>query len=121
MVGELGVLVIAPEGFSCADTRGMFFVVPILLLGPRILPGGNVRQTPLQDIAKVLDVPIPSIGDPHYDDTSLALLFSQLKMKTLQTAKGTSEISGRTEFNFVLQIARAFCRMGTHSPNSSRP
>jgi len=33
-------------------------------------------------------------------------------MKTLQTAKGTSEISGRTEFNFVLQIARVFCRMG---------
>lgn len=60
----------------------------------------------------MLDVSIPSIGDPHYDDTSLALLFSQLKMKTLQTAKGTSEISGRTEFNFVLQIARVFCRMG---------
>lgn len=60
----------------------------------------------------MLDVPIPSIGDPHYDDTSLALLFSQLKMKTLQTAKGTSEISGWTEFNFVLQIARVFCRMG---------
>ena len=47
-----------------------------------------------------------------YDDPSLALLFSQLKLKTLQTAKGTSEISGRTEFNFVLQIARVFCRMG---------
>ena len=60
----------------------------------------------------MLDVPIPSIGEPHYDDTSLALLFSQLKMKTLQTAKGTSEISGRREFNFVLQIARVFCRMG---------
>ena len=68
-------------------------------------------------MAKVLDVPIPSIGDPHYDDTSLALLFSQLKMKTLQTAKGTSEISGRTEFNFVLQIARVFCRMGMFPPS----
>lgn len=66
----------------------------------------------MQDVANVLDVEIPSIGDPNYDDTSLALLFSQLKMKTLQTAKGTSEISGRTEFNFVLQIARVFCRMG---------
>lgn len=52
------------------------------------------------------------IGDAHYDDPSLALLFSQLKMKTLQTAKGTSEISGRTEFNFVLQTARVFVRMG---------
>ena len=35
-----------------------------------------------------------------------------MKDRTLQTAKGTSEISGRTEFNFVLQIARVFCRMG---------
>lgn len=52
------------------------------------------------------------IGSPHYDDPSLALLFSQLKSKTLQTAKGTSEISGQTEFNFVLQIARVFIRMG---------
>jgi hypothetical protein len=42
----------------------------------------------------------------------LALLFSQLKIKTLQTAKGTSEISGQTEFNFVLQTARVFLRMG---------
>lgn len=52
------------------------------------------------------------IGEPHYDDPSLALLFSQLRSKTLQTAKGTSEISGRSEYNFVLQIARVFCRMG---------
>ena len=55
---------------------------------------------------------INEIGTSNYDDPSLALLFSQLKLKTLQTAQGTSEISGRTEFNFVLQIARVFCRMG---------
>ncbi len=70
-------------------------------------------QTPLEDIASDIDINIEEIGDPHYDDPSLALLFSQLKSKTLQTAQGTSEISGRTEFNFVLQIARVFCRMGT--------
>ncbi|GBE78251.1 hypothetical protein SCP_0111340 [Sparassis crispa] len=74
----------------------------------------RILVTPLQDIASVLDVRLTEIGDPHYDDPSLALLFSQLKFKTLQTAKGTSEISGRTEFNFVLQIARVFCRMGCH-------
>ncbi|KAF8973548.1 WD repeat-containing protein [Flammula alnicola] len=56
----------------------------------------------------------PEIGEPHYDDPGLALLFSQLRSKTLQTAKGTSEISGRSEFNFVLQMARVFCRMGCH-------
>lgn len=67
-------------------------------------------------MAKVWGVPTIEIGEPHYDDPSLALLFSELKSKTLQTAKGTSEISGRTEFNFVLQMARVFCRMGKSSP-----
>lgn len=57
---------------------------------------------------------ISEIGEPHYDDPSLALLFSQLRSKTLQAAKGTSEISGRAEFNFVLQMSRVFCRMGKH-------
>jgi RAVE protein 1 C terminal len=70
----------------------------------------------LQDIASIIDVKVSNIGDPHYDDPSLALLFRQLKLKTLQTAKGTSEISGRTEFKFVLQIARVFCRMGIKIP-----
>jgi hypothetical protein len=72
----------------------------------------TIYQTPLQDVASALDIPIAELGTPHYDDPSLALLFSQLKSKTLQTAKGTSEISGRTEFNFVLQMARVFTRMG---------
>jgi len=57
---------------------------------------------------------VTEIGEPHYDDPSLALLFSQLRSKTLQAAKGTSEISGSAEFHFVLQIARVFCRMGCH-------
>ncbi|KAI0963718.1 hypothetical protein AcW1_000718 [Taiwanofungus camphoratus] len=74
----------------------------------------RIIVTPLRDIAAVLDARMAEIGDPHYDDPSLAILFSQLKSKSLQTAKGTSEISGRTEFNFVLQIARVFSRMGCH-------
>ncbi|KAI0375421.1 WD repeat-containing protein [Pilatotrama ljubarskyi] len=74
----------------------------------------RILVMPLQDMASVVDAQITEIGDPHYDDPSLALLFSQLKSKTLQTAQGTSEISGRTEFNFVLQIARVFCKMGCH-------
>lgn len=71
-------------------------------------------QVPLADLALSLtEITITKIGtDEHYDDPSLALLFSQLKSKSLQTAKGTSEISGRMEFNFILQIARVFCRMG---------
>ncbi|KAF7339771.1 WD repeat protein [Mycena venus] len=70
----------------------------------------RILITPLQDVADSLN--ITDIGEPHYDDPSLALLFSQLRSKTLQAAKGSSEISGRVEFNFVLQIARVFCRMG---------
>lgn len=69
-------------------------------------------QTPLRDIVTALNIEVAEIGEPHYDDPSLALLFSQLRAKTLQTAKGTSEISGKSEFNFVLQMARVFCRMG---------
>ncbi|KIY45758.1 hypothetical protein FISHEDRAFT_66809 [Fistulina hepatica ATCC 64428] len=75
----------------------------------------RILVTPLQDIANILDPRPTEIGDPHYDDPSLALLFSQLRSKTLQAAKGTSEISGRLEFNFVLQIARVFCKMGCHA------
>ncbi|KAI0695128.1 RAVE protein 1 C terminal-domain-containing protein [Cytidiella melzeri] len=75
----------------------------------------RILVTPLRDLATVWDSKITEIGEPHYDDPSLALLFSQLKLKTLQAAKGTSEISGRTEFKFVQQIARVFCRMGCHA------
>jgi len=75
----------------------------------------RILVTPLQDVASALDISITEFGNPHYDDPSLALLFSQLKSKTLQTAKGTSEISGRVEFNFVLQMARVFTRMGCHA------
>ncbi|KAJ3516450.1 hypothetical protein NLJ89_g1100 [Agrocybe chaxingu] len=74
----------------------------------------RILVTPLQDIKAAFDVKVTEIGEPHYDDPSLAVLFSQLRSKTLQAAKGTSEISGRAEFNFVLQIARVFCRMGCH-------
>ncbi|KAF7436647.1 regulator of (H+)-ATPase in vacuolar membrane [Pleurotus ostreatus] len=74
----------------------------------------RILVTPLEDIISSLDIQVTEIGEPHYDDTSLALLFSQLRSKTLQAAQGTSEISSRSEFNFVLQIARVFCRMGCH-------
>ncbi|KAL0951404.1 hypothetical protein HGRIS_008099 [Hohenbuehelia grisea] len=74
----------------------------------------RILVTPLVDIVAVLDIEVPEIGEPHYDDPGLALLFSQLRSKTLQAAQGTSEISSRAEFNFVLQIARVFCRMGCH-------
>ncbi|KAG9128028.1 regulator of (H+)-ATPase in vacuolar membrane [Ceratobasidium sp. 392] len=76
----------------------------------------RILLTPLEQFAVSLktEFEIGVIGDPHFDDPSLALLFAQLKSKSLQTVKGVSEISGSTEFNFVLQMARVFCRMGCH-------
>ncbi|KAL4070811.1 RAVE protein 1 C terminal-domain-containing protein [Scleroderma citrinum] len=74
----------------------------------------RVLLTPLQDIADAFGMRVQEIREPLFDDPSLALLFSQIRSKTLQTATGTSEISGKSEFNFVLQIARVFCRMGCH-------
>ncbi|GLB36004.1 putative RAVE protein 1 C terminal [Lyophyllum shimeji] len=74
----------------------------------------RILLTPMQDIASALNIQVAEIREPHYDDPSLALLFSQLRSKTLQAAQGTSEISGRSEFSFVLQMARVFCRMGCH-------
>lgn len=59
-----------------------------------------------------VDFEVTTVADPHDDDPSLALLFSQIKSLTLQTAKGSSEVPERTEFNFVLHNARVFTRMG---------
>lgn len=53
-----------------------------------------------------------TVGNPENDDPSLLLLFQHLKSKSLQTAKGTSEIHEKTEFDFVLHNARVFFRMG---------
>ncbi|RXW19520.1 hypothetical protein EST38_g6323 [Candolleomyces aberdarensis] len=75
----------------------------------------RILLTPLQDVASAFNVIVEEIREPFYDDPSTALLFSQLRSKTLQAAKGTSEISGRSEFKFILQIAKVFCRMGCHA------
>ncbi|KAI0316614.1 WD repeat-containing protein [Amylostereum chailletii] len=102
---------VIPEAFRTANRwlgSWAFWILRRRDLAVRIL------VTPLHDIARAVDMPITDIGSYHYDDPSLALLFSQLKAKTLQAAKGTSEISGRVEFSFVLQIARVFTRMGCH-------
>lgn len=69
-------------------------------------------QTPLADLRHDVDFEVTTVADPHDDDPSLALLFSQIKSLTLQTAKGSSEVPERTEFNFVLHNARVFTRMG---------
>jgi len=103
----VGVLVIASQRFGGPDSFGMRTVT--LQVNKPVL---TKIQTPLPDIAAAFSIVVEKIGEPHYDDPSLALLFSQLRSKTLQAVQGTCEISGRSEFNFVLQMARVFCRMG---------
>jgi hypothetical protein len=59
------------------------------------------------------------VGNPENDDPSLLLLFQHLKRKSLQTAKGTSEIAEKLEFDFVMHNARVFFRMGKQSHHSA--
>ncbi|WVO14859.1 hypothetical protein L204_102498 [Cryptococcus depauperatus] len=85
------------------------------MLGRRDL-AVRVLISPIRDI---VDDYFPEksleIGDPDNDDPSLLLMFQHLKAKSLQTAKGTSEIPARLEFDFVLHNARVFFRMGCHN------
>lgn len=51
-------------------------------------------------------------GDGHYADASLAILFGQLKHKSLQTLRGTATISEQLERDFVLHINRVLRSQG---------
>lgn len=46
------------------------------------------------------------------DDPALVVLYGQLRQKTLQTLRGATKISPRTETEFVLHNARLYDRMG---------
>lgn len=74
----------------------------------------RVLISPMEEVAEAWCRKGPKlpVGHPDNDDPSLLLLFQFLKAKTLQTAKGTSEISVKLEFDFVLHNARVFSRMG---------
>lgn len=73
----------------------------------------NDLQSPMIDVANDYSPEKPMrVGNPENDDPSLLLMFQHLKSKSLQTAKGTSEVSAKLEFDFVLHNARVFFRMG---------
>ncbi|KAK8845415.1 hypothetical protein IAR55_006128 [Kwoniella newhampshirensis] len=76
----------------------------------------RVLISPINDVAEAFlpDTPL-EVGNPENDDPSLLLMFQHLKSKSLQTAKGTSEVSTKLEFDFVLHNARVFFRMGCHN------
>lgn len=73
-------------------------------------------QSPMSTVAHAWSPTIQmAVGLSENDDPSLLLLFQYLKSKSLQTAKGTSEIPSKLEFDFVLHNARVFFRMGQSS------
>ena len=45
-------------------------------------------------------------------DPALVVLYKQLRDKTLQTLKGASKVAPRAEWDFVMQTARIYDRMG---------
>lgn len=106
MVRQLGFLVSQKAGSSLTSSDCGLIKMSVVNVLTWTL------QTPLNTLTTELGLEIDSIAESRYDDTSLALLYSQLKPMSLQTMKGASEIPGQTEFNFVKQIARVFCRMG---------
>ncbi|CAO1616906.1 unnamed protein product [Jaminaea pallidilutea] len=62
-----------------------------------------------------LQVPhLPIAPMPRSEDVALAIFFSDLKHKSLQTIKGSQEISPREEWGFVLYMNRILRRMGCH-------
>lgn len=63
----------------------------------------------------MLDSPeTPNLQAKSYlaNDPALIVLYKQLRDKTLQTLKGASKISPRAEWDFVVQNARLYDRMG---------
>ncbi|KAE8543087.1 hypothetical protein D1P53_000574 [Cryptococcus gattii VGV] len=84
------------------------------MLGRRDL-AASVLISPMVDVANDYSPEkLIRVGNPENDDPSLLLMFQHLKSKSLQTAKGTSEVSTKLEFDFVLHNARVFFRMGCH-------
>ncbi|MCJ1260826.1 regulator of (H+)-ATPase in vacuolar membrane [Lobaria immixta] len=69
----------------------------------------------ISPVYTLLDSPeTPNLQSRSYlaNDPALIVLYKQLREKTLQTLQGASKISPRAEWEFVIQIARLYDRMG---------
>ncbi|KAL9129322.1 MAG: hypothetical protein Q9217_002193 [Psora testacea] len=77
------------------------------------------RDMAIRALIEPLDVLVESSRPPDVQtksylahDPSLIVLYKQLREKSLQAVKGAASISPRTEWQFVIQIARQYNRMG---------
>lgn len=69
----------------------------------------------ISPVYALIDSPeTPNLQSRSYlsSDPALVVLYKQLREKTLQTLKGASKISPRAEWEFVIQNARLYDRMG---------
>jgi len=69
----------------------------------------------ISPVYTLIDAPeTPNLQSRSYlsSDPALVVLYKQLREKTLQTLKGASQISPRAEWEFVIQNARLYDRMG---------
>lgn len=69
----------------------------------------------ISPVYTLIDSPeTPNLQSKSYlsSDPALVVLYKQLREKTLQTLKGASKISPRAEWEFVIQNARLYDRMG---------
>jgi len=69
----------------------------------------------ISPVSTLIDSPKPpNLKSKSYlsSDPALVILYKQLREKTLQTLKGASKISPRAEWEFVIQNARLYDRMG---------
>ena len=72
----------------------------------------HMFQTPVYTLLYTPETPSQEARSYLATDPALIVLYKQLRDKSLQTLKGASQISPRTEWEFVIQTARLYDRMG---------
>ena len=68
--------------------------------------------SPIHTLLDTLESPKMQARSYLANDPALVVLYKQLRGKTLQTLKGASRISPKEEWDFVIQNARLYDRMG---------
>ena len=72
----------------------------------------RVLISPVHTLIKLPEIPDLQSKSYLSNDPALVVLYKQLRGKTLQALKGASKISPRAEWDFVIQNARLYDRMG---------
>ena len=71
-----------------------------------------LRQEPLHDLIKLPQPPKPKARSFLAHDSALLVLYTQLRDNYLQKEKAAFPINQKAEWDFVLQTARTYDRMG---------